>query len=96
MHPFHFTKPISFSCADPDSSFVFDPSVNNKFHWYGKELDKLGKYSLVEKEALYMELEWNYGREQTYTVVSSEGVGDAMSKFILKNHRTQELYLFSR
>ncbi len=96
MHPFHFTAILLFSCQDPDSSFVFDPIEKNKFHWYGKELDKLGKYTLVEAEQLCLELEWNYGREESYTVVSTEGVGDEMSAFILKNNRTGKLHSFSR
>lgn len=94
MHPFNFTKVQSFTCTAPDSSFVFDPAINNKFHWYGKELDKLGKYILVEAEQLYMELEWNYAREQTYTVISTEGAGDAMRSFILKDNKTEKLYSF--
>ena len=96
MHPFHFTKTVSFICADPDSSFVFEPAKNNKFHWFGKELDKLGMYTVVEAELLYLELEWNYGREQTYTVVATEGVGDEMTGFIIKSNKTQQLFSFLR
>ena len=96
MHPLHFTTVLSFTCNDPDSAFVFDPVKNNKFHWYGKELDKIGNYTLVEADQLYMELEWNYGREQTYTVVSTEGAGDEMRGFILKSNKTQQLYSFSK
>ncbi|MEP6728249.1 MAG: hypothetical protein ABJC98_20655 [Bacteroidota bacterium] len=76
---------------------MFEPSKNNnKFHWVGKELDKLGEYTLVEAENLYIALEWNYGREQTYAVVSAEGMGDEMSAFVLKNNETGALYSFSR
>ncbi|MEP6747454.1 MAG: hypothetical protein ABJB86_06995 [Bacteroidota bacterium] len=96
MHPFHFTGILSFTCMDPDSAFVFDPLNNNKFHWYGKELDKLGTYHMLQGEQLYMELEWNYGREQTYTVLSTEGVNDDMCAFVLKNNKTGQLYSFSR
>lgn len=87
---------MAFSCADPDSSFVFEPAGNNRFHWYGKELDKIGKYEFVEAERSHIELVWNYGREQSYTVVSFEGTGDAMTKFVLKNDKTQECYSFFR
>ncbi len=96
MHPFHFTTALLFTCNDPDSAFVFDPVKNNKFHWYGKELDKLGNYNVVEAEQLSIELEWNYGRAQTYTVVSTGGTGDEMHGFILKNNKTGKLYSFSR
>lgn len=97
MHPFHFTTDKSFTCADPDSCFAFEPTGNNKFHWYGKELDKLGHYLLlVQGENLFMELEWNYGRERTYTVVSTEGVDDDMTGFILKDHKTGKTYAFRR
>ena len=96
MHPFQFTAALSFVCPDPDSSFAFDPLQNNRFHWFGKGLDKLGKYAIAETDNLYLELEWNYGREQTYLVVSTEGEGDGMTKFILKDNKTHRLYLFSR
>jgi hypothetical protein len=96
MHYFHFTKPIAFTCADPDSAFVFEPAIN-KFHWYGKALDKLGKYMLVEKgDQVLMELQYNYAREQTYTVISTQGSGDELTAFVLKCHKTGELYSFSR
>ncbi len=96
MHPFHFTTTLSFTCTVPDSSLVFEPENNNKFHWYGKNLDKLGKYILVEAELMYLGLEWNYAREQTYIIVSNEGVGDTMTGFVLKDTRTQKLYSFFR
>lgn len=96
MHPFHFTGSISFVCDDPDSAFVFEPLSNNRFHWYGKELDKLGRYAVIETDKLFLELEWNYGREQSYPVVSFEGTGDAMTAFILKNNKTGKYYLFKR
>lgn len=95
MYAFRFTQKITFICADPDSAFVFDPARNNSFHWYGKELDKIGKYAFIEEQG-YLELEWNYGREQTYTVESFEGHGDAMTGFTLKDNKTKKLYLFSR
>ena len=96
MHPFQFTQCIIFVCADPDSSFVFDPAKNNSFHWYGKALDKLGTYAIIKKEELHLELVWNYGRERGYTVLSFKGSGDAMTSFTMKDHKTSKLYLFTR
>jgi hypothetical protein len=96
MHPFQFTQSILFVCADPASSFVFDTTRNNKFHWYGDGLDKSGKYAFIEKEELYLELEWNYGREQTYTVVSVEGYGNAITGFELKDDKAKKVYQFFR
>ena len=96
MHPFEFTTFLLFTCTDPDSSFAFDPLNNNRFHWYGKGLDKLGTYTVVEGPQLCMELGWNYGREQTYTVVSSEGWGNEMRGFVLKDNKSGKLYTFSR
>lgn len=96
MQPFNFTETISFVCAEPDSSFVFEPLKNNKFHWYGKELDKLGHYTVEETGGLLVELVWNYGREQSYRVVSWQGTGNAMTAFVLQNTKTGALYSFSR
>lgn len=96
MHPFDFTGITSFVCEHPDSAFVFDPLNNNKFHWYGKELDKLGSYAVEQTNILILTLEWNYGREQSYPVLSFEGTGDAMTAFVLKNHKTGELIVFNR
>jgi hypothetical protein len=95
MHPFNFTAAISFACIEPDSAFVFEP-VQNKFHWFGKELDKLGRYTFIDNSPLELELEWNYGREQAYAVVSFEGTGDNMTNFVLQNRTTGQRYSFSR
>jgi hypothetical protein len=96
VHPFDFTNTISFVCDHPDSAFVFDPLSNNKFHWYGKALDKLGSYAVKQTDKLILELEWNYGREQNYPIVSFSGTGNAMTAFVLKNGKTGELYSFYR
>ena len=96
MHPFCFTRKIAFLCQDPDSRFEFDPLKNNWFHWYGKELDKIGVYSIVEGEQLSIHLEWNYRREKTYTVLSTLGTGDDMKEFVLKENKHGASYSFSR
>jgi hypothetical protein len=95
MHPFDFTATISFVCTDPDASFVFEPAYK-KFHWYGKTLDKLGTYAFSQTARLQLELEWNYAREQSYTVVSFEGTGDAMASFVLQHNGNGQLYSFRR
>jgi hypothetical protein len=59
-------------------------------------LDKLGKYAFIDKDELYLELEWNYRRERSYTVLSFEGYGDTMTGFELKDNKTEKVYLFSR
>jgi len=47
-------------------------------------------------ESISLELVWNYGREQSYYVVSFEGTGDTMVAFVLQNTKTGERYWFSR
>ena len=96
MHPFQFTTVLMFTCTDPDSRFVFDPLKNNSFHWYGKDLDKIGTYAIVEAEQLYIILEWNFRRERKYTIVSTLGTGDEMKEFVIEDNLYGKQYSFSR
>jgi hypothetical protein len=96
MHSFQFSKTTLFTCSKPDSSLIFYPNENNKFHWYGTKLDKLGNYSFFEKDQLYLELQWNYGREQTYIVVSTNGSNDDMTEFVLMDNKNNCAYKFSK
>ena len=97
IHSFVFSVEATFLCSDPESHFTFYASERSgRFHWTGAALDKLGHYNFVPGDVLYLDLEWNYGREARYIILSWEGNADALATFTMKDTKSGKHYTFSR
>jgi len=92
FHSFSF-----FNGSDGSTLEFFPESEGSKFVWYSPLMYKVGAYNFIkQQDILYLELEFNYGRESFHTFTLVDINYDIVNKFIMDDkHGRQWTFILS-
>lgn len=87
-----FPTPTTYQAKEPSSTIKFFPeSEGQRFVWQGGHTDKAGTYQLLEREGAYfLELRFNYAREQTYQFTILHTEDGTITRFVIKDLQGRE------
>lgn len=84
-----FSSFIAFKNAAADQQIEFFPEAQgSRFVWQGAGVDKLGTYRFDED---YLEISFNYAREERYLFTVLEKMEGIITRFRLKDRSGREI-----
>jgi hypothetical protein len=87
-----FLSPVTYEARESSSFIQFFPeSDGQRFVWRGPGADKAGTYQFLEREGAYfLELSYNYAREDTYQFTILHAEDETITRFIIKDSQGRE------
>lgn len=86
-----FPSPATYQDKGSDATIAFFSDTDNRFLWQGANLHKLGTYKLRRDQGSdYLELTYNYAREETYKVTVLDMEEGLITGFLLTDGHGQE------
>lgn len=87
-----FLSPTTYQAKEPSSFIQFFPeSEGQRFVWQGPGVDKTGTYQFLEREGAYfLELRFNYAREETYQFTILHAEDETITRFVITDRHGRE------
>lgn len=83
--PLTISVPVNFLGEESEQILTFFPD-GQRFHWHGGNFDKIGTYQIINEEGLnYLEISYNYAREERLVFTMLDMDHDRVTAFTLKD-----------